>query len=83
MARRRKFAQSEIEEIETADAEHVEEPRTEKPVENTRLMGGMVEGKWSGIPMWTCPRCRGTTFKASEAKIHVCKVPKMADEADE
>jgi hypothetical protein len=48
-----------------------------------KLIGGMVEKKWSGVPMWQCPRCGGTTFKASEAKVHTCKVPKMADEAEE
>lgn len=43
-------------------------------------LGGMVEGKWSGIRMWTCPRCRATTFKAADAKNHTCKRVKYADE---
>lgn len=43
-------------------------------------VGGMVEKRWSGIQMWACPKCNGTTFNAQEAKIHKCKQVKYADE---
>lgn len=43
-------------------------------------VGGMVEKRWSGIPMWECPKCLATTFKAGEAKVHQCKQVKYADE---
>lgn len=45
-----------------------------------RAMGGMEETKWAGVSMWKCPRCRGTTFNASDAKIHTCKMPRFASD---
>lgn len=52
-------------------------------VKETKSLGGMEETRWSGVPMWRCPRCRGTTFDRGEADIHICKTPKFATEADE
>lgn len=52
------------------------------PAPVVKPMGGMEETTWSGLPMWRCPRCRGTTFKPDEAKVHTCKEVKFADEAD-
>lgn len=43
-------------------------------------VGGMVEKRWSGKPMFECPRCLATTFDAQQAKVHVCKKVKFADE---
>lgn len=43
-------------------------------------VGGMVEKRWAGKPMWECPKCLGTTFSPQEAKVHVCKRIKYADE---
>ena len=43
-------------------------------------VGGMVEKRWAGKPMWECPKCLGTTFNAGEAKVHRCKQVKYADE---
>lgn len=43
-------------------------------------VGGMIEKRWSGLPMWECPKCLATTFKAVEAKIHQCKQVKYAAE---
>lgn len=62
----------------------VNSDETPAPIAQTvKPMGGMVETKWSGIPMWTCPRCRGTTFKEADSKVHVCKTPRGVDQADE
>lgn len=44
-------------------------------------IGGMVETTWSGKSMWRCGDCHATTFVAGEAKVHVCKKPRNADEA--
>lgn len=43
-------------------------------------VGGMVEKRWAGKPMWECPKCLATTFSPQEAKIHQCKQVKFADE---
>lgn len=43
-------------------------------------VGGMIEKRWAGKPMWECPKCLGTTFSPQEAKVHVCKRIKYADE---
>lgn len=43
-------------------------------------VGGMVEKRWAGKPMWECPKCLATTFNAGQAKVHVCKQVKYADE---
>lgn len=43
-------------------------------------VGGMVEKRWAGKPMWECPKCLATTFSPQEAKVHVCKRIKYADE---
>jgi len=43
-------------------------------------VGGMVEKRWSGIRMWACPRCNGTTFNEAESRVHKCKQVKYADE---
>ena len=63
-----------------------EMPEPEKPKRLTAAdvpgVGGMVEKRWSGIPMWECPKCRGTTFDATEAKVHQCKQIKYAGEGD-
>lgn len=32
----------------------------------------MTEKKWSGKPMWVCPKCRWQTFKEDRAKSHQC-----------
>lgn len=57
------------------------EPKKQRPrSEDVPGVGGMVETRWSGLPMWSCPKCRATTFKASEAKVHVCKKVRYADE---
>ncbi len=32
----------------------------------------MVEGRWSGLPHWRCPKCLWTTFKAEVADNHRC-----------
>lgn len=45
-----------------------------------RPIGGMVEKRWSGMPMWECPRCAGTTFSEADAKTHTCKEVRFADE---
>jgi hypothetical protein len=45
-----------------------------------RMMGGMIEKTWSGHPMWECPRCGGTTFESSEAKVHTCKEVRTVDD---
>jgi hypothetical protein len=55
-------------------------PKKKLTAEDVPGVGGMVEKRWSGIPMWECPKCLGTTFKAVEAKIHQCKQVKYADE---
>lgn len=43
-------------------------------------VGGMVEKRWSGLPMWECPKCLATTFKEQDAKVHQCQQVKYADE---
>lgn len=43
-------------------------------------VGGMVEKRWSGLPMWECPRCLATTFSEPESRVHQCKQVKYADE---
>lgn len=59
----------------------VPETRPKRPrAEDVAGVGGMIEMRWSGVPMWSCPKCRGTTFKPSEAKVHVCKQVKFADQ---
>lgn len=56
-------------------------PKKKRPTaEDVAGVGGMVEKRWSGIPMWQCKKCNGTTFNAGEAKAHVCKQVKYADE---
>lgn len=40
---------------------------------NVRLMGGMVERRWSGKRMWECRKCGATTFNPSEARTHTCR----------
>lgn len=60
-------------------AESTAAPAAE-PKPNTRKMGGMVELRWANIPIWECPRCRATTFDKAEAKVHVCKKIRPADE---
>lgn len=62
--------------------EEFEEQITKSPAHPapiTKPMGGMVEKVWSGLPMWECPRCKDTTFIASEAKIHTCKEVRYAE----
>lgn len=53
-----------------------------KAKENTKAVGGMVEGEWSGQKMWSCPRCNATTFNEVQAKTHTCKSIRRADEED-
>lgn len=55
-------------------------PKKKLTAEDVPGVGGMIEKRWSGIPMWECPRCLGTTFKAVEAKIHQCKQVRYAGE---
>lgn len=43
-------------------------------------VGGMIEKRWSGLPMWQCPKCNGTTFNESESRVHQCKQVKYASE---
>lgn len=43
-------------------------------------VGGMVEKRWAGVPMWACPKCNGTTFNEAESRVHKCKQVKYADE---
>jgi hypothetical protein len=43
-------------------------------------VGGMIEKRWAGKPMWECPKCLATTFKEQDAKVHQCKQVKYADE---
>lgn len=50
--------------------------------ENTKPVGGMTEGEWSGQKMWSCPRCNATTFNEVQAKTHTCKTIRLADEED-
>lgn len=63
--------------VPAAKPEDMPEPA---PVEKKKLtaadvpgVGGMIEKRWSGIPMWECPKCLATTFKEVEAKVHQCK----------
>lgn len=62
-------------------------PEAEKPAKPKRPtaadvkgVGGMIEKRWSGIPMWQCPRCNGTTFDEAESRVHKCKQVKYASE---
>jgi hypothetical protein len=59
-------------------------PEPEKPKRPTAAdvpgVGGMRLTKWSGIPMWVCDKCHGTTFDEAESKVHQCKRMKYADE---
>ena len=55
-------------------------PRKKLTAADVPGVGGMVEKRWSGVLMWECPKCLGTTFKAIEAKVHQCKQVKYADE---
>lgn len=43
-------------------------------------VGGMVEKRWAGEPMFECPKCLATTFDPVGAKIHQCKQVKYADD---
>lgn len=65
-------------------AEKVEAAAKPKPKRPTAAdvagVGGMVEGKWSGIPIWTCQKCHGTTFNRTDSKVHKCKQARYADE---
>lgn len=38
----------------------------------------MIEGRWSGKPMWECPLCGETTFDKRVVNIHTCKIPRTA-----
>lgn len=58
-------------------------PETAMPAPKVKPMGGMVETTWSGLQMWRCPRCRSTTFREADSKVHVCKTPRGVDQADE
>lgn len=61
-----------------AFAAQVDSPQPEPAAQP--VIGGMVEKRWSGIPMWACPRCRSTTFDAGEAKTHTCKQVRYASD---
>lgn len=59
----------------------VPETKPKRPrAEDVAGVGGMIETRWSGVPMWACPKCHGTTFKAVEAKVHQCKQVRFADD---
>ena len=52
------------------------EPRDESLIGKAKSAMGfgckMVEKKWSGLPMWVCPKCKFDTFDADRAKRHRC-----------
>jgi hypothetical protein len=53
------------------------------PKEDVRPMGGMEKTKWAGVDMWRCPKCHATVWNEADARVHTCKRPKFADEAEE
>ncbi len=53
------------------------------PKSNVRPMGGMVKTKWAGVDMWSCPACHATAWSEADARVHTCKQPKFAHEAEE
>ena len=40
--------------------------------QKSRKIGGMERTKWADKTMFSCPRCRATTFVETEAKNHTC-----------
>lgn len=81
MARKRRAKPAAGEFRENPAIEPSPVPETGIPASaEVRPMGGMVEKRWSGIPMWECPRCRGTTFDPKQAVVHTCKEVRYADE---
>ncbi len=56
-----------ITETPAPEVETPSEPEPEK-----KVMGGMIERKWSGLPNWLCPRCGRDTFDKKEADSHTC-----------
>lgn len=57
-------------------------PRRRLTAADVPGVGGMVEKVWSGLRMFECPKCLGTTFVEQEAKVHVCKKIKYAGEEE-
>lgn len=49
-------------------------------IDDVKDIGGMVEKRWSGLPMWQCPKCNGTTFDEAQSRVHQCKRIKYAGE---
>lgn len=56
------------------------EPKKRLTAADVPGVGGMVEKRWSGLPMWECPKCLATTFSEPESRVHQCKQIKYADE---
>lgn len=56
------------------------QPRKRPSIEDVKDIGGMVEKRWSGVPMWQCPKCNGTTFNEAQSRVHKCKRIKYASE---
>lgn len=54
--------------------------KTPKVPEAIGFMEGML---WSGIPMWRCIRCGGTTFDKEEAPGHKCSAVKPVPDRDD
>lgn len=77
------FEQAMTEPVKPFRRRHEPEDMPDPVVQVVKPMGGMVETTWSGLRMWTCPRCRGTTFSEDDSKVHVCKTPRGVDQADE
>lgn len=64
----------EYEKYEATEA--VKEPVVSKEAtvstQKSRKIGGMERTKWAEKTMFSCPRCRATTFVETEAKNHTC-----------
>jgi len=80
MARKAKSALPE--KFEEFEKQMASVPVAEPKKADAKTIGGMEEGRWSGVPIWRCPQCHSTTFDAATARVHTCKEVRFADDAD-
>lgn len=64
-------APEEVAEVAATEPEAAPEAEA-APAPKVKPMGGMIEKRWNGQPMWHCPRCGHDTFDPTEAKTHTC-----------
>lgn len=60
---------------DTQDTAEIVESVVEQEIHSpfpASFANGMVEKRWSGLPMWACTRCGHTTFNNREARKHAC-----------